>query len=261
MGICQRHFINLLLMNPNPMSPGVLSITKYFIAILGPIFVLATAASGVYMIFFSGSPNVRSKIKAMLPGIIAAMFLAMLSPHIMNILFYISEQLFLGIIGQAPKNAMAILLPDREDINPISYFMSKFDRITWYSGEGSAPFLFISLLILVSLLAVVIARYLVVSLFVMIFPLTLSLYLFLPTRTMGKRLMEQTTIWIFLQVIEAITFVSVVTIVTLFAPYLIQDVLVLLDLGALITLVLVPAAAVFFFRDFYRANINNIKKA
>jgi hypothetical protein len=250
MDICQKHFINLLLLNPNPMSPGVLSVTKYFIALLGPVFVLATAASGIYMIFFSGSPNVRSRIKAILPGVIAAMLLVMLSPHILNLLFYISEELFLGIISQAPRNAMAILLPYKEEINPINYFMEKFDRITWYSGEGSAPFLFIALLILLSLLMVVIARYLVISLFVMIFPVTLFLYLFLPTRKMGKRLMEQTLIWTFLQVIEVIAFVSVVTVVTLFAPYLIQEVLILLDLGALITLVVVPVTAIFFFRDF-----------
>jgi hypothetical protein len=250
MGICQRHFINLLLLNPNPMSPGVLGITKYFIAMLGPVFVLATVASGIYMIFFSGSPSIRSRIKAILPGVIAAMLLVMLSPHILNVLFFLSEQLFMGIISQGPRNAMVILLPDKEEINPINYFMSKFDRITWYSGEGSAPFLFISLLIIISLLMVVIARYLVISLFVMIFPLTLFLYLFLPTRKMGKRLMEQTLIWIFLQVIEAITLISVVTIVTIFAPFLVQEALILLDLGALIALVVIPVAAVLFFRDF-----------
>jgi hypothetical protein len=250
MTICQRQFINLLLLNPNPMSPGVLSITKYFIALLGPIFVLATVASGIYMIFFSGSPNIRSRIKAILPGVIAAMLLVMLSPHILNALFFLSEELFTGIISQGPRNAMGILLPDKAEINPINYFMSKFDRITWYSGEGSAPFLFISLLIVIGLLMVVIARYLLISLFVMIFPLTIFLYLFIPTRRMGKRLMEQTLVWIFLQVIEAITLVSVVTIVTIFAPFLVQEILILLDLGALIALVVIPAAAVFFFRDF-----------
>jgi hypothetical protein len=250
MGICQRHFINLLLLNPNPMSPGVLSITKYFIALLGPVFVLATVASGIYMIFFSGSPSIRSRIKAILPGVIAAMLLVMLSPHILNVFFFLSEQLFMSVISQGPRNAMVILLPDKEEINPINYFMSKFDRITWYSGEGSAPFLFISLLILVSLLMVVIARYLLISLFVMIFPLTLFLYLFLPTRKMGKRLMEQTLIWIFLQVIEAIALVSVVTIVVIFAPFLVQEALILLDLGALIALVVIPVASVLFFKDF-----------
>jgi hypothetical protein len=226
MGICQRHFINLLLLNPNPMSPGVLSITKYFIALLGPVFVLATLASGIYMIFFSGSPSIRSRIKAILPGVIAAMLLVMLSPHILNVFFFLSEQLFMSIISQGPRNAMVILLPDKEEINPINYF------------------------ILVSLLMVVIARYLLISLFVMIFPLTLFLYLFLPTRKMGKRLMEQTLIWIFLQVIEAIALVSVVTIVVIFAPFLVQEVLVLLDLGALIALVVIPVASVLFFKDF-----------
>jgi hypothetical protein len=250
MAICQRHFINLLLLNPNPMSPGVLSITRYFIALLGPVFVLATVASGIYMIFFSGSPSIRSKIKAILPGVIAAMLLVMLSPHILNILFFLSEQLFMSVISQGPRNAMVILLPDKADINPVNYFMSKFDRITWYSGEGSAPFLFISLTIVISLLMVVIARYLLISLFVMIFPLTLFLYLFIPTRKMGKRLMEQTLIWIFLQVIEAVTLVSVVTIVAIFAPFLVQEVLILLDLGALIALVVIPFASVLFFKDF-----------
>ena len=250
MGTCQKHFVNLLLLNPNPMSPGVMSITKYFIAILGPIFVLAIVGSAVYMIFFSGSPSIRSKIKAIIPGVIAAMFLAMLSPHILNILFYLSEQLFLGVIAQGPRNPMGVLLPDKAEINPVNYFMSTFDKITWYSGEGSAPFLYISLLIVALLLMVVIARYLIISLFVMIFPLTLFLYLFLPTRKTGKRIMEQTLIWIFLQVIEAITMVSAVTIIIIFSPFLVQDALVVLDLGAILALVVIPIATVLFFKDF-----------
>ncbi len=250
MGICQRHFVNLLLLNPNPMSQGVMSITKYFIAMLGPIFVLVIIGSAVYMIFFSGSPSIRSKIKAIIPGVIAAMFLVMLSPHILNVLFYLSEQLFMGVISQGPVNPMGVLLPAKEEINPIDYLMSNFDKITWYSGEGSAPFLYVSLLILVMLLMVVIARYLVISLFVMVFPLTLFLYFFLPTRKTGKRIMEQTLIWIFLQVIEAITMISVVTIIIIFSPFLAQEVLVVLELGAILALIAIPVASVLFFRDF-----------
>ncbi len=250
MGLCQRQFMNLLLLNPNPMSPGVMSITRYFIAILEPIFVLAIIGSAIYMIFLSGSPSIRSKIKEIIPGVIAAMLLAMLSPHILNILFYISEQLFQGIIAQGPHNPMSVLLPDKAEINPVNYFMSTFDKITWYSGEGAAPFLYISLLIVALLLMVVIARYLVISLFVMIFPLTLFLYLFPPTRRTGKRIMEQTLIWTFLQVIEAITMISAVTIIIIFSPFLVQDAVVVLDLGAILALVVIPIAAVLSFKDF-----------
>ncbi len=249
----RQDFIRIMLISPDPRSPEIMTITRYMITIMGPILIFATLFCGVYLIFFAGSPAARSMIKNMLPGIMIAMVLVMLSPYIMNVILYVSSAITLGIVTQGAPNAMMVLLPATDSQNPIFYFMTKFGNITWYSAEASAPFMFLAILLLGSLLVVVVARYLVVGLFIIIFPFTIFLYLFLPSREIGRRLMEQTIKWIFLQAVEAVAALCVVTMITALTPYLIEDVLVFLKLVGLLALVVVPVATVWFFRDFLPA--------
>ena len=250
MDLCQRYFLFLLIVNPDPLDPIILGITKYVMAILEPVFVLALLSAGMYLIFFSGSPDIRSKIKAWIPGVIAAMVLVMMSPHIMNVLFYLSRTLCSSVVAQWGGDPFKVILPADSSINPISYFMAKFQGLTWYSSEAAAPFLFLALLIIGALFTVIVARYIILSFFVMIFPLTIFLYLFLPTREIGRRIMEQTVVWTFLQVIEATAIVCVATLITVFSAYLAADILVLLQVGGILVLIVVPIAAVFYVRDF-----------
>jgi len=250
MDLCQRYFLFLLVLNPDPLDPITLGITKYVMAVLEPIFVLALLAAGLYLIFFSGNPDIRSKIKAWIPGVIVAMVLVMVSPHIINILFYLSRTLCSSVISQWGGDPFTVILPTDKSINPIYYFMAKFQGLTWYSSEAAAPFLFIALLILGGLFTAIVARYIILSLFLMIFPLTIFLYLFLPTREVGKRLMEQTIVWTFMQVIEATAVVCIATLISIFSVYLAADVLVLLQVGGILVLIAVPVASVLYVRDF-----------
>lgn len=251
MTMCQRYYIPLLLINPNIMNDRFLTVSDYLVALLGPVFIFAILFVGAYLVLFSGSPTTRAKIKSMLPGVFAAMVLVILSPHIMNLILYFSENLCRGVVEQGVPNSIVILLPlEGNGVNPIDYLLEKFQTITWYSAEASFPFLFMALILLVGVLAIVIARYLIVSLFVMIFPLTVFLYLFLPSRQVGRLLMEQSIVWIFLQVIQAITLLSLTTILGVLAPFLVEEVMVILKLSGLIILVIIPVATIFFIRDF-----------
>lgn len=250
MDLCRTYLLPLLLLNPNPMNPTVLGITRYITSIMGVLFVSAVIFSGIYLIFFSGSPGVRSRIKTLLPGVVAAMILVTLSSHIINVVFYVSNTICSSIITQWRVNPVDVLLPGDESINPIAYFMSNFSNITWYSAEAAAPFLFIAILLLGGLFAVIAARYLILSLFVIVFPLTIFLYLFLPTRGIGRRMMEQTILWTFLQVIEALTLVSVTAVISMFTSLLAVELLIFLEIGGLLVLIAVPVAAIFLFRDF-----------
>jgi len=250
MDICRDHFVEILLLNPDPMNPDVFGITKYIVTIMEPLFVFAIIFSGIYLIFFSGSPGIRAKIKSLLPGIIIAMVLIAISPYIMSVIFSFSETLSDGIISQGPGDPVGILLPLDKDINPIDYLMSKFHNITWYSSEASVPFLFLSLILISALLFVIFSRYIVVALFTIVFPLTIFLYLFMPTRGIGRRMMEQTLLWISVQVTEAIALTSIATIIVVFSSLLMREVLILLELGGIIALIVVPIATVSFLRDF-----------
>ena len=250
MDICRAHFVEILLLNPDPMNPSILGITRYIITLLEPIFVSVIILCGLYIIFFSGSPRVRVKVKSILPGVIIAMVLITLSPYIMAVVFQFSRILSLGIMSQGPADPMNVLLPLDEDINPMSYFMSKFQNIAWYSTEASILFLYLSVLLLFALLIMVFIRYITVALFAVILPLTILLYLFIPTRGIGKRMMEQTLLWIFVQVTEAIALISVVTIIMASSPFLVKEALVLLELGGILALIFIPIATISVLRDF-----------
>jgi hypothetical protein len=250
MDLCQRYFLFLLVLNPDPLDPITLGITKYVMAVLEPLFVLALLSAGLYLIFFSGNPDVRSKIKTWIPGVIGAMVLVMLSPHIINILFYVSRALCSSVLSQWGSDPFKVILPADKSINPVYYFLGKFQGLTWYSSEAASPFLFIALLILGGLFTAIVARYILLSLFLMVFPLTIFLYLFLPTREVGKRLMEQTIVWTFMQVIEATAVICIATVITVFAGYLPADILVLLQVGGILVLIAVPVASVLYVKDF-----------
>lgn len=248
--LCRENFLTLLLMNPGPMTPAMLGVTGYITAFLEPVFVFAILASGIYLIFVSGSPQARTKVKAMLPAIVAAMILVTLSSPMLNVLFYVSKLLCTGVVSQWDGNPVDVLLPEDRNKSPTSYFMSRFVGLGMYSFDSAMPFLYLSLLLLAALFTITLARYLIVSLFAMIFPLTIFLYLFAPSRTIGKGLMEQTIIWTFLQVIEAVALLSVVSVIKASAQIFIPEVLVLLELTGIIVLIAVPVSVVLFFRDF-----------
>ena len=258
MDLCRNEFMPMLLRNPDVMDPALFTITQYFIAVLGPLFVSIILVSGIYIIFFSGSPETRTRIKKILPLAVAAMILVIISPHIMNIILYVSESATSGIVGVLTnsilpadeKNPMVLLLPYDEKTNPVGYLMDKFDRITWYSSEASMPFLLFSAFILLALLLVVIARYLIVSAFVIIFPLTIFLYLIEYTRSIGRRLMEQTLLWIFLQAIEAVVLLGIASLVYVSAGALGEEAIALFRLAGIIVLICAPALTIIFFRDF-----------
>ncbi|MEA3254940.1 MAG: hypothetical protein U9Q22_03790, partial [Candidatus Altiarchaeota archaeon] len=125
-----------------------------------------------------------------------------------------------------------------------------FQNIAWYSTEASILFLYLSVLLLFALLIMVFIRYIAVALFAVILPLTILLYLFIPTREIGKRMMEQTLLWIFVQVTEAIALISVVTIIMVSSPFLVKEALVLLELGGILALIFIPIATISVLRDF-----------
>lgn len=257
MDLCRNEFMAALLMNPDVMDPLLFNITKYFVAVLGPVFVAIMLVSGIYLIFFSASPASRAKVKNNLPLVVAAMILVVVSPHIMNIIFYISESLtksatnmlINNILPKNMDNPMLILLPYGEG-NPVEYLMEKVRQITWYSSEASMPFLLISAFLLFSLLLVVVARYLIVSAYVIIFPLTITLYLITYTRGIGRRLMEQTLAWIFIQAVEAVVLLIMVGLISLAAASHVIEILVMFRMAALIILLAAPVFALIFLRDF-----------
>jgi len=198
----------ILEMNPDPFHPELLGITNFLIYVMGSLYISAIIVIGLYLMFFSGSPVGRARAKSMLPHV--------------------------------------VLNPEGE-MNPIDYFMSKFQDFSWFSLEASIAFLFLALLILSLPLIIISIRYLAVTLFTMILPLTIFLYLFLPTRGIGRLLLEQTLLWTSVQVTESVALISVVAIISLL-PY--NELKIIIEIAGILMLVVVPLITVSFFKNF-----------
>ena len=242
-----EHFTDLLLMNPDPLNPEILGIINNFIYLLGSLYVLAMIVSGIYLIFLSGSPTGRAAVKSMFPLIIAGIVLVVLSPHIINPLLYVSGLLTSTILSLWSGNPMDVLNPENVELNPVNYFISRFHSFSWSSLEASAPLLFLSLFITAGSLILIIIRYLAVTLFVVIFPLTIFLYIFLPTRGIGRSMLEQTLLWTSVQVTEAIALISIVSIISLIP---VSEIRVIVMISGALMLLVVPIATVSIFRNF-----------
>lgn len=241
----RNYFISILRMNPDPKNPVISNIIDHLIYIITPLCVLFILLIGLYLLFLSGSPLGRARAKSLLPGLIVGMCLIPVSSHIMSILLDISGGLTSEVLSLGPANPAIIMSmftrPSEE------YFMPHFEELTKWSFDASAPFLFFSFILNIGALLAMIIRYLAVTLFVTIFPLTIFLYSFLPTREIGGAIMEKTLLWIFLQVVEAIALISIFFIGLTISPSYVGTIL---GIAGSLMLILVPITTVGFFKKF-----------
>lgn len=237
-----NHFLELVEINPKATNAAIMNITGYFIYILEFLYIAALLVIGVYLLFLAGSPVGRLTAKSILPGIIAGMALTPISPHIMGILLNISGGLTHEIFSLLPGD------PTRIFTEPITTLIAEFGGLNDFSAQAALPFFLFSLFLLSMNLILFVTRYIIVSIFIAIFPITLFLYCFNITRDMGRSLMEHTLIWIFSQVIVAVVLVSI------YGLFLIDPlqggVLIISGLVASLMLIITLLGSVFTFKNF-----------
>ncbi len=95
-----------ILMNPDPMKPEVLNVLNFFISALQRIYILAIAATALYMLFGSLSPRQRALSKYMLGRLVLGFLLVSISPYIISLAFQLSSQTTSMILAQADSNVV-----------------------------------------------------------------------------------------------------------------------------------------------------------
>jgi hypothetical protein len=101
-----------VLMNPSPMEPSVLNVMNYFIFNLQIAYVLAIAATALYIVFASTHPKKRARAKGMLGRLIIGMLLVSISPYIINLFFNFSSGLTATILDQTDSSIAATVYTD-----------------------------------------------------------------------------------------------------------------------------------------------------
>lgn len=189
-------------------GPGpIQALTGFVLKLLIPIYNLLLIMFGIYIIFMSGEPQHRAKAKAMFNKLLVGMVLVSMSPLIYQILLNISS-ILTGMILQIGTTAAAGSVTKAN----VWAIMAGYVIV----GFWQPWVLWFPMLILLLTLLILGLRYVLVILFGVLFPLSLFLYFFDFTKSLGKELLSKTILWIFVPVIQAvmfaITFVSLTNI-------------------------------------------------
>jgi len=192
-------FISLMtefiLMNPdiNEFKPFVNDI----VSILFPIYVIAIIITGIYIIFLSTSPESRARAKLMLIRLIMGMAMVTTSLSIYELLLNLSEaiagRILSGWILGGGGGGLAILAT-LVVVSVILFFIS-----AWI----------LPMLAVIALISIAV-RFFLVSLMAVLFPLTLFLYFFEFTRSIGQNMMRYTLMVIFTQPVQALMLVIMI---------------------------------------------------
>jgi len=231
----RENLIDYILMNPSPHEAMMSNVMGFFASFLLPLYVLAILTTVFYILFVSGSPVERARAKEWLNRLVISMLLVSFSPYLLDILLGSSGAMSKAIMGTADVDIAA------------EEYVSIIDGTRWLIILGNIPallggalggiggilakgrwsalvnlmqhvnievgwFMFLIMTMLLLILAIYFAlvlRYFMVILWIILFPLTIFLMSFKPTRFIGNTMFEQTLLWIFLQVFYAMIIVSI----------------------------------------------------
>lgn len=204
------HFREAILSNPsyNPQSPSynpaMSSLTNYLINLITPLYIVAIIATATYMLFLSGSPQGKEKSKELLKRIILSMILFYLSPLILEAMLVSSQSLSTALLDSVDlNNAREVLLGGLWG----GYWV--FAKIGMTSLELGGPFFMSTIAMSWLPYIIVLLRYILVTFFCIVFPLGVILYSWNLMRGLGRKILEQTIIWIFMQVFLSAAIVAI----------------------------------------------------
>ncbi|MEM2918264.1 MAG: hypothetical protein QXY62_02045 [Candidatus Altiarchaeota archaeon] len=239
----EHNLRSLIERNPDVSHPSIQVVVKSMINVLEPICVLALLVSAFYLIFLSGTPWERATAKALIPNLIFAIIALPFSSYILFVLFSLSESLTKEIFMLSSADPLVMFT------SSANYLIEKFSLLNELSSIASIPFIFLIMLSLLLPLLIFAIRYLLLSIFSAIFPITLFLYLFIPTRFLGRRFMELTFSLLFIQIVGAISLIAISALLLTFGkiPY---ELKFISEIAASLTLALITIGTITVLKDY-----------
>jgi len=188
-------------LNPAIENPSIYTPLTFFIKILEPVYIILLILCGFYIILMSSSPKGRANAKSLLPRLFISMILVTLSPYVLKFLFNASQTLSEDILAFNPANINVF----RETIILLT---NEFATKTAISFEGGHLFFLIEFFLILGIFLMLALRYIILTIFAIMFPLAIFLYFFDNTKAIGRKMIEQTFLWSFSQAILALVFVT-----------------------------------------------------
>lgn len=207
----------------NPPLEGLSGLMDATIKLALAFYIPAIALLGFYLLFLSSSPEGRARAKGMLTKLVVGLVLVCISPLLITILLNISEALTDSVLSQAgiseDSGGGVFAAALEESIGcPWIILPECIGTLEWWHAiltlieveMGFYTFLFFMLIVWGSFIFPIVIRFLVVSTFIVLFPLAIFLYSFEFSRALGRMILEQTLVWIFLQMINALIVLTIV---------------------------------------------------
>ncbi len=196
----------------NPPIGELLNLMSIVIKFVFALYIPVIAFLGFYILFLSSSPEGRVKAKGMLTKLIIGLIFVSISPQLMGLLLTVSEGLTSSILTPTEKGVFTEAWDTSmgKTIPPSGlkglHFIASFIEIElgWYT------FLFFMILVWGAFIFPIVIRFFAVSTFIVLFPLAILLYSFEFTKALGRTMLEQTLVWTFLQVINAVIVLTIV---------------------------------------------------
>jgi len=251
-----KNINNLILENPDLNNADTQRMSGYFVSILQPLYITAIIVIGIYLIFVSGTPGGRVRAKNSLWILLAGMAVLTVGSYILMVFYGISQAVTLTVLSLAPVNTQDPF------IHAANYILEKGVYITAHKGasdymwgvdRAGVPLLVIPYALLEGVTLILKLRFYVVAVLSIILPVTITIYAFLPTRGIGRLLLENTVLWTFAQVAMAGVLIIVaigINLTSLITSFVVPAGLkFIMELAGLIMLTFTPLV---FVRSFSR---------
>lgn len=221
----EKYLRELILMNPKLSNFN--TIMKSIMIMVFCFYTPALVFLGFYLLFVSTSPRERAKAKDMFSKLFISFIFVSLAPKLLHLLLLISEELARSILfrvdpetfGKVLHTVVKCDLPIECDPRCAGTLEFLHCVATFTEVEiGFYTFLFFMILIWGAFIFPIVLRYFIVSIFIALFPLSIFLYFFEFTKPLGRVMLEQTLIWIFMQVINALLIAAVIYSILTFSP-------------------------------------------
>ena len=179
----------------NPPMDVIKGPQAFFIKMAQPFFILGIVLTSAYILLFSGTNKGRAKAKAVLVRMVYAMILVSLSPLISEFLMAVS-----GGLAKALMDSTDLALVKDLIETGTSTLFEFFEGMTIIQRTGGVELLLLWETFLLILNFALAMRYVIVIFWYTLMPITLLMYSFNPTKTIGKKFLHQTFLWTFVQV-------------------------------------------------------------
>ena len=191
----------IILLNPPLEHSSIWSHLIYFIEFLQPFYLLSLLACGFYLLFMSGSIKGRERAKGAFVKLLLSMVFVTLSPRIIGLMLRLSRALTEEILRYSPNTNVPL--------DTFKGLTGIFSHSALVSLDGGYFFLILAIMLTFGLFVTLAFRYVVLMLFIIVFPVALFLYFIDLTKGLGRGMVEQTIKWTFAQSLSAIVFVSI----------------------------------------------------